>query len=316
MYTHVAIDTETSGLGKNGHSIEVVELYAVEFDPVTGETGQEFYRLCKAVQGIEPGATAVHHITDEQVKDCEPYEPLKSSSYFDLIKFIDGRTLVGHNIIKYDLPVLGIKTDDVYDTLVVCRRLFDGRHKNIDCAEYFGIEFNDDQAHGAKYDTLTSIKVFMKLQDTAVIAELEYRDRVMNEALKIAPALVKEIANGEQVICITAENPKEPVKMTDGRKMVKRSSYLVRTSGFIPKWAQSTPIHGVVMHPVKGWYVSCELVNDSDFKPWSKYIDLDSGEVYDKFQVQNILPESAKKPRTNDAFAVGVHNIVNYGIIS
>ena len=76
-------DTETTGK-TNGRLVQL----AIGYDVKGGQITEMFF---KPAEPICLEAMEVHHITEEQVKDCAPVDPEKLQPYFI------GRTAVAHN---------------------------------------------------------------------------------------------------------------------------------------------------------------------------------------------------------------------------
>lgn len=92
------IDVETTSLSPS--AARVVEVAALKLRP--GDRPQLFRTRVNPGEGIPPAATAVHGITDADVRDQPPFG---SVARF-LAAFLDGSDLAGFNLANYDLPVL------------------------------------------------------------------------------------------------------------------------------------------------------------------------------------------------------------------
>jgi DNA polymerase-3 subunit epsilon len=111
----IFIDTETTGLDpKKGHRI--IELAAVEM--INRElTGNNFHVYINPARPIDPGAAAVHGITDEMVKD----KPLFKDIIYDFINYLyetgsrDISELIMHNA-KFDIGHIDNEFD-IYNKL-------------------------------------------------------------------------------------------------------------------------------------------------------------------------------------------------------
>ena len=105
-------DTETTGL----HAPQVIEAAWMRVDSLTplshASVAQKQFRPSKL---IEFGAMATHHITEEDLADCQP-----SNSF----RLPDGvQYLIGHNI-DYDWGVIGKPDVRRIDTLALSRMLW------------------------------------------------------------------------------------------------------------------------------------------------------------------------------------------------
>lgn len=150
---------------------------------------------------MESGAIAVHKITDEYAaKHGMPAE----QGVGEIAKAISevvaaGVPLVGHNIGGYDLNLLDRECrrhlDDslegicrtpltrVIDTMVLDRRCApfrkrisedQGPYQMRTTAETYGLEWDEEKAHGAEYDAFMSASAAYRM---GVIAHTPYRDR-------------------------------------------------------------------------------------------------------------------------------------------
>ncbi|MCX4703922.1 exonuclease domain-containing protein [Streptomyces sp. NBC_01373] len=150
---------------------------------------------------MEPGAIAVHKITDEYAaKHGMPAE----QGVGEIAKAISevvaaGTPLVGHNIGGYDLNLLdrecrrhlgdsleGICRQPltrVIDTMVLDRQVApfrkrisedQGPYQMRTTAETYGLDWDEDKAHGAEYDAFMSARAAYQI---GVIAHTPYRDR-------------------------------------------------------------------------------------------------------------------------------------------
>lgn len=127
----VAFDTETSGLST---AIEhVVQMSCVALTPGEPDSVVTFDALAKPPKAIEPGAAKTHGITDEQVANCPSSAEVVAEWWAALLEHAqdyDEVVMAGHNVTRYDIPLLRKYFDDawppfpVIDTLVMARRLF------------------------------------------------------------------------------------------------------------------------------------------------------------------------------------------------
>ncbi len=97
--TFVAFDTETTGLSPYSH---VVEVGAVKFRG--NHIVDTFCYLVKPPVPIPVGATKIHGITNEMVKDKERFEVVGRK----FLKFIEDSILIAHNA-PFDLKVLTVE---------------------------------------------------------------------------------------------------------------------------------------------------------------------------------------------------------------
>lgn len=182
LFPLVVIDTETTGIGAAKHRI--VELSAIKLGP---EFVPEscFTTLINPRKAIPPSASAVHHITDEMVKDAPTFPEVAAS----FAEYISGCNIVGHNI-KFDLEFLyaaGLDLPNkakVYDTMDLAKKVLTSPYRRMkydkneggmvemdeydvenykltSLCDYYGIYRND--AHRSLSDCLATAKVLKEL---------------------------------------------------------------------------------------------------------------------------------------------------------
>jgi len=165
MSDMVIYDLETTGV--NTKTANIVEIAAKRLN-VIGNEVEEFYRLVKPPGGyIPPAVTKVHGISTEDVKDSPSIEIVLP----EFCSFIQDRILIGHNVAKYDNPILErdlrdyLKrnlTNPYYDTLVTARKLLPRQRRGIESlAEKFGIKHS--QLHRAIEDVEVNRQIFKEL---------------------------------------------------------------------------------------------------------------------------------------------------------
>lgn len=165
MADMVIYDLETTGV--NTKIANIVEIAAKRLN-VIGNEIESFQRLVKPPGGyIPPAVTRVHGISTEDVKD----EPSIEIVLPEFCSFIQDRILIGHNVARYDNPILerDLQTylkrnlpNPYYDTLVTARKLLPRQRRGIDAlAEKFGIEHG--RLHRAMEDVETNRLIFKEL---------------------------------------------------------------------------------------------------------------------------------------------------------
>lgn len=142
----------------------------------------------------EPGAIAVHKLTDEHLAEHGTPAPEAVSEIAKSVAEVvaGGTPLVGHNLGGYDLNLLNAEcARHLSDTLEgVCRqplvRVIDtmvldkhaapyrrrvsptqGPYQMRTSAETYGLEWNEAEAHGAAYDALQSARVAYRIGSIA-----------------------------------------------------------------------------------------------------------------------------------------------------
>jgi DNA polymerase-3 subunit epsilon len=159
----VFFDLETTGT--NVASDRIIELCAIKLNPDGSQ--QEFHQLFNPTVPIPAGATAVHKITDEMVKDKPTFSELSQ----ELCDFFCNCDLGGYNIRRFDVPMLmeefhrskryPIVVKDV--KLVDVMGIFHSKEKrDLAGAVRFYCEREHEGAHGARADILATIDVLKK----------------------------------------------------------------------------------------------------------------------------------------------------------
>lgn len=155
----VFLDLETTGT--DAAKDRIVEISLVKVHP----NGNEEVKTRRINPGmpIPPAATAVHKITDEDVKDEPRFEQIAKS----LAAYIDGCDLAGYNSNKFDIPVLaeeflraGVDIDLKKRRFVDVQNIFHKMEQRTLVAAYkFYCHKNLEKAHSAEADTLATYEV-------------------------------------------------------------------------------------------------------------------------------------------------------------
>lgn len=156
----VFFDLETTGA--NVMVDRIVELSVVKIMP---DGSREIKtRLLNPEMHIPEEATAIHHITDDDVKDKPTFRRISKN----LAIYFEECDLAGYNINKFDIPMLakefarcgvpfslkGRRIIDVYT--IFCRM----EPRNLAAAYRFFCGKKLEGAHGAEADALASLEVF------------------------------------------------------------------------------------------------------------------------------------------------------------
>ncbi len=161
----VVIDTETTGFkayaGDEICSIALIELQGLE------ATGREFSTLINPGRKIPASSTAIHHISDVDVKDA----PVIEEVLLEVANFIDESVIVGHHI-GFDIRFL----NRILQKELLCRLKHPwldtmllylasagrvGHYTLEEVADFAGVEIH--QRHTARGDAQASAEVFMRL---------------------------------------------------------------------------------------------------------------------------------------------------------
>jgi len=185
----VFFDLETTGI--EIFRAEIIEIAAIKVVLERGGVREigEFHSLVKPTRPIPPAAKAVHGISDADVKDASGIAEILPR----FLDFIGDAPLAGHNIDRFDIPLLkrhAGKTLDrtvpnlSLDTLGLSKRLFPGEPHSLGVlADKFGID--KGRQHRALDDVRTNISVFEKL----VEGDDSYRARSFSRLAPVALAI-------------------------------------------------------------------------------------------------------------------------------
>ena len=164
----IIFDTETTGMPvSEGH--RVIEIGAVEL--VNRRlTGSTFHTYLNPERSIDAGATAVHGITDDDLRD----KPRFADIVDEFLAFIDGAELIAHNAV-FDIEFLDAElaripgarpvaevSRQITDTLVLAREKHPGQRNSLDalCRRY-DIDNSARTKHGALLDAEILADVYL-----------------------------------------------------------------------------------------------------------------------------------------------------------
>ena len=165
---YVILDTETTGFEPElGHKL--VEIGAVEMID-RQLTGRHFHHYLNPQRDSDEGALAVHGLTTEFLRD----KPLFKTIADDLLKFIDGATVLIHNaafdtkFINAELAAIQRAPMEticaVEDTLHMARQMFPGKRNNLDAlCERLGVSNAHRVLHGALLDAEILAEVYLAM---------------------------------------------------------------------------------------------------------------------------------------------------------
>ncbi len=227
----VFFDLETTGVDTSKDRI--VEISLVKVMP-GGEKIIKTRRLNPEMP-IPAEATAIHHITDEDVKDCPTFKQVAKS----LAQFLEGCDFGGFNSNRFDLPMLveeflrvGVDVDFKRRKFIDVQNIFHKMEQRTLVAAYkFYCQKELTEAHSAEADTLATYEVleaqldrYPELQnDIAALAEFssrgetadfagrigyndkgeeillfgKYKDRKVEEIFRIEPGYYAWMMNGD-----------------------------------------------------------------------------------------------------------------------
>ena len=161
----VFFDLETTGVDVTKDHI--VEISIIKILP-TGEEIEKTRRINPGIK-IPPEATAVHHITDEDVADAPMFKQIARS----LANELTGCDIAGFNSNKFDIPMLdqefqraGVKFDFSKSRMIDVQTIFHKKEQRTLVAAYrFYCGKELDGAHSANADTRATYEVLMAQLD-------------------------------------------------------------------------------------------------------------------------------------------------------
>ncbi|MCL2728130.1 MAG: 3'-5' exonuclease [Bacteroidales bacterium] len=183
-------DLETTGLSVVADRI--VEISILKIAP-NGDEEIKTRRINPTIP-ISPEATAIHHITNEDVANCPTFKEVAKS----LAQWIEGCDLAGYNSIKFDIPILveeflraGVPIDFRKRKVIDVQNIFHKMEQRTLIAAYkFYCNKELDNAHSAQADTYATYEV-LKSQlerypdlknDVAFLAEFSSKTRNLDYA--------------------------------------------------------------------------------------------------------------------------------------
>lgn len=155
----VFFDLETTGI--NIIKDRIVEISFLKIHPNGKEEGKT--RRINPEMPIPPESTAIHGITDEDVKDCPTFREVAKS----LASQIEGCDLAGFNSNRFDIPLLaeeflrvGVDMDMSKRKFIDVQTIFHKMEQRTLSAAYkFYCDKDLDNAHSAEADTLATYEV-------------------------------------------------------------------------------------------------------------------------------------------------------------
>ncbi len=169
----VFLDLETTGV--NVGADRIVEISLLKIHP-NGNRESKTLKVNPTIP-IPPETTAIHHIADEDVKDCPTFKDIAR----DIHTFIGGCDLAGYNSNKFDVPLLieeftrvDINFDLSQRKLIDVQNIFHKMEQRTLSAAYkFYCDKSLENAHSAEADTLATYEV--------LVAQLEKYESLKND---------------------------------------------------------------------------------------------------------------------------------------
>jgi DNA polymerase-3 subunit epsilon len=161
----VFFDLETTGI--NVASDRIVEISWLKIMPGGQETG--FTQLVNPTIPIDPKATEIHGISDEDVKDKPSFKEIARS----LARDLEGCDLAGYNSNKFDIPLLAeeflraevdfdMSRRKFIDVQVIFHKM---EQRTLSAAYKFYCGKDLDEAHSAEADTRATFEILKSQLD-------------------------------------------------------------------------------------------------------------------------------------------------------
>lgn len=201
----IVLDTETTGLDHRTGD-RVIEIGCIE---LVGRkpTGRRFHVYLNPERPIDPGAIAIHGLTDDFLADKPRFSAIAS----EFADFVRDAELVIHNA-AFDVGFLNLelglaKMDavdqlcaGVVDTLRMARELRPGRKNSLDalCKE-FGVDNSGRQLHGALLDAELLAEVYLAMTRGQNSLEIDFSAPVVEQRARVtARPLLKVLRASEE----------------------------------------------------------------------------------------------------------------------
>jgi len=161
----IFFDLETTGI--NIVSDRIVEISYLKIYPDGKEESKT--RKINPEMPIPAEATAIHGITDEDVKDCPTFKSIAKS----LASQIEGCDLAGFNSNRFDIPLLaeeflraGVDLDLMKRKFIDVQTIYHKKEQRTLSAAYkFYCDMDLDDAHSAEADTKATYEVLKSQLD-------------------------------------------------------------------------------------------------------------------------------------------------------
>ncbi len=172
------LDLETTGI--KVATDRIVEICLLRLNP--DGTSRILTRRINPEMPIPPEVTAIHGITDEDVKDCPTFKQLAH----ELVAFLDHCDLAGYNSNHFDIPLLveellraGIEFELKGRRFVDVQNIYHKMEpRNLHAAYKFYCSRELTNAHSAEADTLATFEILKAQLDR--YSDVAVRDRKGN----------------------------------------------------------------------------------------------------------------------------------------
>lgn len=219
----VVLDTETTGLDwRTGDRVIEIGCIVMQGRQVTSE---RYHVYLNPERAIDPGAVAIHGLTDEFLADKPKFRDIAS----EFVEFVRDAQLIIHNasfdvgflnneLAKLSLPnLLELCGCEAIDTLKEARNMRPGRKNSLDalCGE-FGVDNSNRQWHGALLDAELLAEVYLAMtrgQNTLAMdftgtRRRDQASRGERPAVLVQKATHEELAEHQRVLADVAKESK------------------------------------------------------------------------------------------------------------
>jgi DNA polymerase-3 subunit epsilon len=199
----VIFDLETTGL--NIVADRIIEISAIKVH-LDGKEEIKTRRINPEIP-IPPEATAIHKISDEDVKDCPVFRAISKS----LAEFIKGCDMAGYNLLKFDIPLLaeeflraGVNVDFRKIKIIDVQNIFHKMEQRTLIAAYkFYCNKSLDQAHSAEADTVATYEILQ--------SQLDRYPELQNDMKFLSEFSIGTVQRFDYANRIVADSNNEPV---------------------------------------------------------------------------------------------------------
>ncbi|SDG08511.1 3'-5' exonuclease [Chitinophaga filiformis] len=197
------IDLETTGT--NVATDRIIEIAIIKVFP--DKSTQSKVKRIHPGMPIPPSSTAIHNISDDDVKDCPTFKQCAN----ELRQYLDNCDLAGYNSNRFDIPLLveeflraGLDFDVKDRKFIDVQKIFHLMEKRTLSAAYkFYCDKNLENAHSAEADALATYEIleaqlsrYEQLQaEVAPLAEFTKEDDYVDFARRMVMQNGLEVFN-------------------------------------------------------------------------------------------------------------------------